>query len=244
MVGMSTRKLIEERRQKKKRQNTMMLLMMGAGLALVVAALVIAFISSNNVNISKRNINIPELTSVELSDFNGLGDPNAPVVIQEFSDFGCSHCADFALGTKKLIEENYIATGQVYLEFHSVGGLLNSPATFQAAEASYCAGDQNSLWPYHDLIFANQTRLFSNRTADISPTLESFAEILELDVEQFNTCLAEGKYLDLTASDQVLASSNGITGTPSFLINGTLLTGNQPYENFQQAIEQAILTNQ
>jgi protein-disulfide isomerase len=240
MVGMSTKKLIEERRQRKKRQNTLMLLMMGAGLALVVAALVIAFISSNNVNISKRNTNIPDFTELEQSDISGLGDPNAPVVIEEFSDFGCSHCADFALGTKKLIEENYVKTGQVYLVFHSVGGLLNSAATFQAAEASYCAGDQGALWPFHDLIYANQARLFNNRDADLSPTLESFAEILELDVEQFNTCLSERKYQAMTAADEVLAKSNGITGTPSFLINGVLYRGNQPYENFQQAIEQAI----
>ena len=241
---MSTRKLIEERRQKKKRQSTLMIAMMGVGLALVVAALVIAFISSNNVNLAKRNIDIPEFTKIEQSDINGLGDPNAPVVIEEFSDFGCSHCADFALGTKKLIEEEYIATGQVYLVFHSVGGFLNSSATFQAAEASYCAGDQGSLWPFHDLIFANQARLFNNRTADISPTLESFAEILELDVDQFNTCLSERKYQALTTADEILAQTNGITGTPSFLINGVLYRGNQPFENFQQAIEQALVGSQ
>ena len=241
---MSSRKLIEERRQKKQRQNTMMLLMMGGGLALVVGALVIAIINSSNVNISKKSIDIPEFTNIEQSDFNGLGDPDAPVVIEEFSDFGCTHCADFALGTKKLIEETYIATGQVYMVFHSVGGLLSSPATFQAAEASYCAGDQDALWPFHDLIFANQQRLFSSRTADISRTMESFAEVLDLDVEEFNACLASRKYQDLTASDEVLARGYDISGTPAFMINGVLLRGNQPFENFQQAIELALSDGQ
>lgn len=213
---------------------------MGGGLALVIAALVIAFISNSRVNISQRNIIIPEFSDIELSDFNGLGNPDAPVVIEEFSDYGCSHCADFALETKKLIEEAYIKTGQVYLVFHSVGGMLNSSATFQAAEASYCAGDQNQLWPFHDLVYANQVRLFSNRTADISRTLKSFAEILELDMDQFNSCLSERKYQELTASDQALAQQNEISGTPSFLINGVLFRGNQPFENFQQAIELAL----
>jgi len=241
---MSTRSLIEERRQKKQRQNTIMALMMGGGLVLVIAAFMIAFISNNRVNISQRNIIIPEFSDLEMSEFNGFGDPDAPVVIEEFSDYGCSHCADFALETKKLIEETYIKSGQVYLVFHSVGGMLNSSATFQAAEASYCAGDQGQLWPFHDLLYANQLRLFSNRTADISSTLESFAEILELDMDKFNSCLSERKYQELTASDQTLAQENEISGTPSFLINGVLFRGNQPYENFQQAIEQALTAGQ
>jgi protein-disulfide isomerase len=241
---MSTRKFIQERRQKKQRRNTVLLLMMGGGLALVVAALVIAFISSNNVNISTRQVIIPEFTKVEQSDFNGLGNPDAPVVIEEFSDFGCSYCADFALGTKKLIEEAYIETGQVFLVFHSVGGFLEAPATFQAAEAAYCAGDQDALWPFHDLIFANQVRLFSNRTGDISKTMETFAEILELDVDLFNSCLADRKYQNLTASDELKARENDITGTPSFLINGVLYRGNQPFENFQQTIEQILAASE
>lgn len=241
---MSTRKFIEERRQKKQRQNTVLLLMMGGGLVLVVVALVIAFTSSNNVNIPTRQVNIPEFTKIEQSNFNGLGAPDAPVVIEEFSDFGCNHCADFALGAKKLIEDTYIETGQVYLVFHSVGGLLNAPSTFQAAEAAYCAGDQDALWNFHDLIFANQVRLFSNRTGDISKTMETFAEILELDVDQFNSCLADRKYKDLVASDELKARENDITGTPSFLINGVLYRGNQPFENFQQAIEQILVASE
>ena len=237
---MGTRKFIEERRQKKQRQNTLLLLMMGGGLVLVIAALVIAFVSSSNVNLSSRQIIIPEFTKLEQTNLNGLGNPGAPVIIEEFSDFGCSHCADFALITKKLIEETYIKTGQVYLVFHSVGGLLNAPATFQAAEAAYCAGDQEALWSFHDLIFANQVRLFNNRSADISKTMESFAEILELDLEQFNSCLTDRKYQGLAASDELKARENNITGTPAFLINGVLYSGNQPFENFQLAIDQLL----
>lgn len=237
---MGTRKFIEERRQKKQRQNTLLLLMMGGGLALVIAALVIAIVSSSNVNISDRQVTIPEFTTLDQTNFNTLGNPDAPVVIEEFSDFGCSHCADFALTTKKLIEEEYINTGQVYLVFHSVGSFLNAPSTLQAAEAAYCAGDQDAFWSFHDLIFANQVQLFSNRSADISKSMETFAEILDLDVEGFNTCLADRKYRELAAADELKTRENNITGTPAFLINGVLYSGNQPYQNFQQAIDQIL----
>ncbi|NQS91167.1 MAG: DsbA family protein, partial [Chloroflexi bacterium] len=232
-VEVSTKKYLEERRQKKQRQNNILVIIMIAGVVLVVAAFVLAFISSSRIE-------IPEFTDYEQSGLSALGDPNAPVIIEEFSDFGCTHCADFALGTKKLIEEEYINTGKVYLVFHSVGGLLGSAQTLQAAEASYCAGEQEAFWPYHDLLFTNQFNLFANQAGDISKTLSEFAKALDLNQDQFDSCLAERTYQDLAAEDQEFASQNGVTGTPAFLINGVLLRGNQPYENFQQAIEEAL----
>ncbi len=237
---MGNRQDIKKRRKKQQSQTNLMLMLMGGGLVLVITAVVISLISADRVNLSVKQIVIPEFTELAQSAGNGLGDPGAPVVIEEFSDFGCSHCADFALETKKLIEQNYIKTGQVYLVYHSVGSLLDSSATTQAAEAAYCAGDQAALWDFHNLIFANQARLFSNRSADISRTMATFADVLGLDGDQFNACMADGKYQSQVASDEIMATQNGISGTPSFLINGTLFIGNQPYENFQQAIADAL----
>jgi protein-disulfide isomerase len=205
---------------------------------------VFAVITSNRVNLSPRQVNIPDFSNQELADFNALGDPNAPVVIEVFSDFGCSHCGNFVRENKNLIEEEYVQTGQVYLVFHSVGDLLGSPATYQAAEAAYCAGDQEAFWPFHDLLFANQAALFTNPGADISGSMTTFAELLELDLDQFDACLTSGKYQSRLIADRDLADSSGISGTPSFLINGELLVGNQPYTVFQQTIDSALSTEE
>ena len=234
---MSSKQAIQERRRKRQRQNNIIIWIMGVGVVLVVSAIVYAIISSNQVT-------IPELEAYQQNELSGLGDPNAPVVIQEFSDFGCIHCADFALGTKKLLEKEYIDTGIVYLEFHSVGGLLGSAATLQAAEAAYCAGEQDSFWTFHDLVFTNQVNLFGNRAADNSNKLIEYAEILDLDLNQFETCLADRTYQAVAAFDESLARQNGISGTPSFLVNGVLLRGNQPIENFRLAIEEALNTSE
>ena len=238
---MSQRQFIEDRRKKNQRQKTLMLTLMIGGLVIVVAAITVAFINSSRVNLSQNDIIQPEINLPIRVDRNTLGDPNAPVVIEEYSDFGCSHCADFALGTKKLIEQEYIDSGQVYLVFHSVGGLLGSPATLQAAEGAYCAADQNAFWPFHDLVFANQVALFQNRNADISRSLVQFAEILEMNPDQFETCLAERKYKDLAAQDEASARQKGIDGTPTFIVNGVLLRGNQSFEYFQQVIEEELV---
>ncbi|MCD4802046.1 MAG: DsbA family protein [Anaerolineales bacterium] len=237
---MSKRQFIEERRKKNQRQRTLMLTLMIGGLLIVTAAITVAFISSSRVNISLNDIVQPDIDLPILADRNALGDPNAPVVIEEYSDFGCSHCADFALGTKNLIEQEYIESGQVYLVFHSVGGLLGSPATLQAAEGAYCAADQNAFWPFHDMIFANQVALFQNRNVDISRALVQFAEILEMDPDQFETCLTERKYKELAVQDEIGAAQKGIDGTPTFIVNGVMLRGNQPFESFQQVIEEEL----
>ncbi len=237
---MSKRQFIEDRRKKNQRQKTLMLTLMIGGVVVVIGAISLAFISSSRVNFSLNDIIQPEIDLRVRVDRNTLGDPNAPVVIEEYSDFGCSHCADFALGTKMIIEQEYIESGQVYLVFHSVGGLLGSPATLQAAEGAYCAADQNAFWPFHDLIFANQVTLLQNRNADISGTLVQFAELLELNPDQFDTCLAERKYQNLAAQDEVDATQKGITGTPTFIVNGVLLRGNQSFEYFQQVIEEEL----
>ena len=100
---MSSKQAIQERRRKRLRQNNIIIWIMGIGVVLVVSAIVYAIISSNQVS-------IPDLEAYQQSELRGLGDPNAPVVIQEFSDFGCTHCADFALGTKKLLEKEFIDT--------------------------------------------------------------------------------------------------------------------------------------
>ncbi len=189
---MSSKQAIQERRRKRQRQNNIIIWIMGVGVLLVVSAVVYAIITSNQVA-------IPERETYQQNELSGLGDPSAPVVIQEFSDFGCSHCADFGLETKKIIEEEFIDTGIVFLEFHSVGGLLGSEATLQAAEAAYCAGEQEQFWTFHDLVFTNQLNLFGNRAADNSDKLIDYAEILGLDLNQFETCLTDRTYQSVAA---------------------------------------------
>lgn len=237
---MSKRQYLEERRKKEDQRRTLVLGLIFGGSIIVIAAIAVAFIGASRVKLSPKQIVQPELSYAIESNQNTLGDPNAPVVIHEYSDFGCGHCADFALNTKKLLEEEYIQTGKVSLVFHSVGGLLGSASTVQAAEAAYCAGDQDAFWQFHDLIYANQVGLFSKRGANISPTMEIFADLLELDTDQFNGCLSSGKYQDLVAQDLLEAQKFSISGTPAFRVNGELLVGNQPYENFQTAIEEAL----
>ncbi len=237
---MNSKQLIEQRRRAQKRSRRRSMVLISAGAVLVLTAAVIFFSNQDQFNLSRREIVVPEQAQPALAEGSAVGAAEAPVVIVNYSDFACPYCAEFARTTSEQLRESYVAAGDVYLEFRSVGLLLGAPASAQAAEAAYCAADQEAFWPYHDIIFANQAELFANPQADISPSLKIFAELLALDQETFDSCLDGGKYQQRVQQDEVDARAAGVSGTPSFVINGTLLRGNQPMSSFQQVIESEL----
>ncbi len=163
-----------------------------------------------------------------------MGDPNAPVVIEEFSDFQCAFCRQFFLETEKPLIEQYVSTGKVFYIYRTLGSWLG-PGSQYSAEAAYCAGDQDMFWEYHDALFTNQGRM------EFSPqNLIRLADDLGMDLNEFGTCVESYKYREQVKQDLTDGISAGVRGTPSFLINGKLVIGAQPFSFFEQAIETAL----
>jgi protein-disulfide isomerase len=153
------------------------------------------------------------------------------VVIVEFSDIQCPFCAHFHQQTFPQIMENYGDRVRfIYRDFP-----LESmhPYALPAAEAAECADDQGAFWEYLDTLFANQDSLDSD-------SLISYAEDLQLDVDEFRECLESGKYEDEVRADLDDGMAYGVSGTPTFFINGRPFVGAQPYDAFEQAIEEEL----
>lgn len=165
---------------------------------------------------------------------NTLGDPDAPVTMIVYSDFQCPYCERYWQETEPQIIANYVEAGQVYYVYRSLGAFIG-PESQLAAEAAYCAGDQGMFWEYHDLLFENQAG--ENQGAFSSKNLLGFAESLGLDMGQFSICIERGKYTQQVDQDRVDGQNSGVQGTPSFLINGSLVEGALPYENFASVID-------
>lgn len=159
-----------------------------------------------------------------------LGNVESPIVtIVEFSDFRCGFCGTFALETLGRVIENYGDRVQVvYRDFPVL-----SPESINAALAAGCADDQGQFWQFHDAMFANQEALGE-------ALYMSTAEELGLDMETFTTCYEESHHEDNVRVDAAEAQQLGVTGTPTFYINGKLLVGAQPYEVFAATIEEQI----
>jgi protein-disulfide isomerase len=177
--------------------------------------------------------------------FNTAGDPNAPIRIEEYSDFQCSYCRLFYQNTEEALMRSYIANGSVYFVYRSFGA-FSSGESGRAAEAAYCAGDQDRFWDMHDTIFANQTGV--NVGAFSDRRLLAFAERIGLDMDGFRSCFNGGKYKDRVEQDGKDGVEAGVRATPSFVVTYTvngetktrLIEGAQPFTAFQQEIE-AIL---
>jgi len=147
---------------------------------------------------------------------NTIGDPNAPIKVEEYSDFQCPWCANFALDLEPALIEKYVASGKVQLTFIPFSFL--GPESNRAAEAAYCAADENKFWEYKEKVYANQGAENSGAFSDVN--LIRFAEQLELNMDDFNACFSGGKYTQQVQDDLATGKERGINGTPYFLVNG------------------------
>lgn len=158
-----------------------------------------------------------------------LGPANAPITIVEFSDFQCPYCRQVQAPLKQLLKEY---EGKVKLVFRDFPLRNIHPQAQKAAEAAHCAGEQQKYWPYHDKLFAVQ-----NLTMD---DLKKIAQELELNIEQFTTCLDSNKHAKGIDVDLRDGQNAGVSATPSFFINGYPVSGAASYERFKVLIDEAL----
>ena len=166
-----------------------------------------------------------------------IGNPSAPITILEWGDYQCTFCFRFHQSSLKFIHDDYIETGKVKLVFKDFP--LNGPDSILAAESAYCAQDQGKYWEYHDELYTNWA---GERTGWITrDSLNLFAQKIELNLSEFNSCLDEKKHNQRVLSLEEFGREIGIDATPSFLIFNSekviKIRGNQPLEVFKRVID-------
>ncbi len=107
--------------------------------------------------------------------------------------------------------------------------------SMNAALAARAAQEQGKFWEYHDLLYENQ----SSPGAFSDENLVALAREVGLDVEEFEASLSSGEHRQVVTEAFTEGQRSGITGTPTFIINGQTLVGAQPLEAFEEAIEEA-----
>ncbi|MGQ9586076.1 MAG: DsbA family protein [Anaerolineae bacterium] len=165
------------------------------------------------------------------------GSLDAPVLIEEFSDFQCPYCAMYVRETFPQIDKKYIETGKVRYIFRQLPLSFHRNA-LPAAEASLCAADQGKFWPMHDRLFGEQAQ-WSNRP-DAALYFKQMAGQLGLDRARFDACLDSHQNASRVDADIQAAVDKGARGTPYFLVGGHPLSGAHPFANFEKVIEAAL----
>lgn len=154
------------------------------------------------------------------------GPENARVTIIEFSDFQCPFCRR-VLPTLDRVLEKY--PNDVRVVYRNMP-LRNHSRARPAAEAALCADEQGKFWAYHDLLFENSRQLGDE-------DLSRYAQEAGLDGEAFTQCFEENRFASQVNADVDEGREAGVSGTPAFFVNGILLSGAKPAEDFYRVIE-------
>jgi protein-disulfide isomerase len=172
---------------------------------------------------------------------NILGDPQAPVTVQVWEDFRCPACAAFNQRIKPGLVEDYIAGGDVKLEFHHFPLQQHEPGASMAAQSSECAADQGLFWSYHDRIFQE---ISSGPSAFIAERLIDYAVELKMDQDSFTQRLMNQTHLSLVVESLQSARAAGHNSTPTVLVDGIPIENPFDYKVVSAAIYDRISAGQ
>lgn len=203
---------------------------------LVIVALFVLLLAINT-NIKPTNnenleldidltIQTPERRLAEKTDRPQIGNPNAKLVIVEFSDFQCPSCQKAFPIIREITNEYADDILFIYRQYPVINDY-----SIIIAQASLCANDQGKFWPMHDKLFL---------TANNTPTnedLTKFAIQSGVDSEEFTNCMKSEKHKNTVLADAQDGLALGVSGTPTFFINGHKLTGVIPKENWEMLID-------
>ncbi len=193
----------------------------------------------------------PEVDVAPVTDRDPIrGNPNAPIMIVEYSDFDCPYCKFFH-ETMVRIMETFGADGKVawvFRHFPIEGLHPNAPKIAAAAKCVTELGGNDAFWTFSDTLFDSRVVVGEGQNQRISPTdmtkLRSFAETAGVDGGKFELCLNSGKYDDEVNADVAAAAAAGAQGTPhSILMVGSergVINGAQPFETVKQIIGNLI----
>ena len=158
------------------------------------------------------------------------GSQKAPVTIVKFEDFQCPFCKQVQPTLNELLSRY---DGKVRLVHKDLPLESLHPQARHAAEAARCAYEQGRFWEYHDKLYANSPK------ADAGD-LKNYAKEVALNVDSFDRCLASGKYKAVVQQDLNEGAKLGLTGTPTFFINGREMSGNRPLDAFEAIIDEEL----
>lgn len=202
---------------------------------LVLPSIIVAVLVGGAAVVWATSDPLPPTSQTE-ADRPSLGAVHAPVVIAEYADFQCPFCGVFAREVKPRIEAAYVATGKVRFEWHDFAWM--GAESEDAANAARCAADQGAFWSYHDRLYAG--RVTPNSGSLSRDRLVAAAETVGLDIPVFSACLDADTHGAVVRADTADAARMGMTGTPTFVINGQVLVGAQPFEVMASAIDAAL----
>ena len=185
----------------------------------------------------------PPSTPISIDGAATRGNPNAKVVVVEFSDFECPFCGRYTRDIEPQLVREYVDTGKIRYVFRNYPIEQLHPHAFKAAEAAECVRRQGKFWEMHGQLYSHQQNL-------TDPDLLAHAKVVGADTSAWQQCVT-GAAMTRIRQDQADGRTLSISGTPTFFV-GVLkdgkvhaqrkVIGARPYADFKSAID-AVLTS-
>jgi protein-disulfide isomerase len=178
-------------------------------------------------------------TSVVTADDMSMGAANAKVTMIEYASVACPHCARFNNEVFPAFKAQFIDTGKVHYVFREmlVGGQAEESMAAAGFLMARCAG-KDKYFGVVDAIFHGQEAMF--QSGDIRGGLLKIAEAAGMTQPQFDACISDDKQiLALNNRVDTYTKRDNITGTPTFIINGKKLDGEQSLATLASAVNAA-----
>lgn len=193
-----------------------------------------------NTDSAPQNPTQTPRVDVSIGHLPTLGAKNAKITVIDFSDPQCPFSKQFEDTTYPQLFDTYIKANKIKFAYRHYP--LNSihPNAQKAAEAGECANEQNKFWEFQKILFENQSIWSPQPPADAVNSFTDYAGQLNLNTDQFRSCLNTNKYQENVQKDITEGNLVGVDGTPTFFINGQRLVGAQPFAKIQQLIEQEL----
>ena len=171
----------------------------------------------------------------DLLDQRSKGSATAPIRVIELSDFQCPWCRKFTVETSGILDREYVATGKVRWIFVNLPIVQLHPNAGAAAELAMCAAAQGKFWPMHDLLYRQQDAWAPLNQPE--QYLLTLVDSLRIPRDSILPCLRDARMRPLVQRDMNTAQRIGARSTPTFLVEGLLISGAYPVDVFRHVLD-------
>lgn len=208
-------------------------------IALISATLIILVILGFMLfDSDKRNLPQKPYSPFDIKNDDWVfGNNDSPVTLIEYLDFECEVCGVYYPLVKELKEE-YKSAIRVVIRYYPLPGHPNSMTAARIVEA---AGKQGKFWEMHNLLFETQKNWGERKQSD--DYFLQLASTLSLDMVQLKADFKSDEVLERVTRDKLEGTKIGVSGTPSFFLNGKKLQNPRSIADFKTLINAAILQN-
>lgn len=206
----------------------------------VIAVLIVTSGGGGTPSGSLGLVRPPESNLATYEDGEALGELDAPVVLEVYSDYQCPVCGRFGREYIPRLTNEFVASGSLRIEARSIAILdpQGRSESVDSAAGAACAARQGSHWAYHDYLMWNQVG--ENQGAFSRERLVAMAERVGLDRDTFATCLNDGAVRGEIEDRTAQALGEGINSTPTLVVNGERIVGLVGYDDLVAAIEKHL----